>query len=219
VTSPGAFGIRTPLVVSHFNLAPRFLAPVARIYRVTAGGYAVMIFSRHPLMVGIAFVRLITFGMGGSSGVASPGAVSDDPAVAKRPERASHAASEVTTGLPVTVVVYNAVNLRVDILSPAERKAERIFGYAGIQLQWAPGLMGADVRDKTPSQIWNPAALRLRIWARAAAGKQPSSADTLGFCLSLEHGEAVVLADAIQEHVVLDSPGFADLLVSRWHTS
>jgi hypothetical protein len=114
--------------------------------------------------------------------------------------------------LRVTVNVYNGINLSADELGRAEREAERIFGYAGIQLTWTDGLLGRDVNNGTPSDIWNHPTLQLRIWPRAAAGKRPSGADTLGFCLSLENGDAVVLADAIRKYAVCGAPSFADLL-------
>jgi hypothetical protein len=44
------------------------------------------------------------------------------------------------------------------------------------------------------------------------AGKRPTSSETLGFCLSFENGDAVVLADAIQKRAVFGPTNFADLL-------
>ncbi len=116
------------------------------------------------------------------------------------------------TALRVRVNLYNAVNLPLDELSRAEREAARIFHYAGIQLTWVTGLLRSDVKNDTPSGTWNPTTLQLRIWSRATVGKRPRGPDTLGFCLSLEKGDAVVLADAIQDHVGFGNLGFADLL-------
>lgn len=77
---------------------------------------------------------------------------------------------------------------------------------------WANGLLGSDVTEDTPRATRSTSTLQLRIWPRAAAGTRPSSADTLGFCLSLESGDAVVLADVVQRHVVYGGPSFAGLL-------
>jgi len=129
-------------------------------------------------------------------------------------EKTQHAPSspDAATELRVTVNVYNSVNLPLDELNRAEREAERIFRYAGIQLTWTDGLLGRGVNNDTRGETRNLPTLQLRIWPRAAAGNRPSGADTLGFCLSLENGDAVVLADAIQKHAVLGAPSFADLL-------
>ena len=119
---------------------------------------------------------------------------------------------DVAPELRVTVNVYNGTNLPTDELDRAEREAERIFRYAGIQLAWGDGLMGSDDHGQTRQESWDPLTLQLRIWPRTAAGTRPSGADTLGFCLSFESSDAVVLADTVQKHVVPGSPAFADLL-------
>ena len=119
---------------------------------------------------------------------------------------------EAVSELRVMVNVYNGVNLSSSDLSRAEREAEKIFLYAGIQITWTTGLFAADVNDNATSERGNAASLQLRLWPRAVAGKRPTSAETLGFCLSLENGDAVVLADAIQKRAVFGSTQFADLL-------
>ena len=48
--------------------------------------------------------------------------------------------------------------------------------------------------------------------AARCAGSRPSSSETLGFCHSLENGDAVVLADTIQKRAVFGPTNFADLL-------
>jgi hypothetical protein len=110
------------------------------------------------------------------------------------------------------VKVYNGANLSSSDLNRAEREAGRIFQYTGIQLTWTIGLMSTAVNDNTPNEKANAASLQLRIWPRAMAGKRPTSSETLGFCLSLENGDAVVLADTIQQRSVFGSTNFADLL-------
>lgn len=126
---------------------------------------------------------------------------------AERPEPAPDSTPE----LHVNVAVYNRVDLPSDQLMRAEREAARIFQYAGIQLKWVSGLLGSGVNKSIQRETWNPLMLQLRIWPRAAAGKQLPSTDTWGFCLSWENGDAVVLGDAIEKHVIagIDS---ADLL-------
>src|SRR6266481_1562054 len=132
---------------------------------------------------------------------------------AEKPERGPRGVTDAASEIRVMVNVYNGVNLPSSELSRAEREAEKIFLYAGIQLTWTTGLLAADPNDNATDVRWNAAALQLRLWTRAAAGNRPTSSETLGFCLSLEHGDAVVLADdAIQKRAVFGSTHFADLL-------
>src|SRR5262249_8310196 len=42
--------------------------------------------------------------------------------------------------------------------------------------------------------------------------KRPTSSDALGFCLSFDNGDAVVLADVIQKRAVVSSTNFANFL-------
>jgi hypothetical protein len=132
---------------------------------------------------------------------------------AEKPEPGSRGVTDAASELRVMVNAYNGVNLSSSELSRAEREAEKIFLYAGIQLTWATGLLAADLNDNATSERGNAtASLQLRLWPRAVAGKRPTSSETLGFCLSLENGDAVVLADAIQKRAVFGSTHFADLL-------
>ena len=130
---------------------------------------------------------------------------------AEKPEPRSRGVTNTASDLRVIVNVYNGINLPKDELSRAEREAERIFSYAGIQITWTSGLMAADLNDNATGE-WGNAALQLRLWPRAVAGNRPSSPDTLGFCLSFKNSDAVVLADAIQKHAVYGGPSFANLL-------
>jgi len=130
---------------------------------------------------------------------------------AEKPEPGPRGVTDAASELRVVVNVYNGVNLSSSELSRAEGETERIFLYAGIQLTWRTGLLAADLNDNATSERGN-GALQLRLWPRAVAGKRPSSFETLGFCLSLENGDAVVLADAIQNRAVFGSTHFADLL-------
>jgi len=119
---------------------------------------------------------------------------------------------EAVSELRVMVNVYNGINLPPSDLSRAEREAEKVFRYVGIQITWKTGPMAADLNDNATSERGNAASLQLRLWPRAMAGKRPTSSETLGFCLSLENGDAVLLADAIQKRAVFGSTHFADLL-------
>jgi hypothetical protein len=126
------------------------------------------------------------------------------------PGRAS--VTDPTSELQVVVNVYNGVNLPSSDLARAEQEAEKIFLYAGIRLIWKNGLLSAGVKRGAPIVSSSPASLHLRIWTRAMVGKTPALPETLGFCLSLENRDAVVLADAIQKRAVFGSTNFDDLL-------
>jgi hypothetical protein len=130
----------------------------------------------------------------------------------EKQEPGPHGVTDPASELRVMVNVYNGVNLPSSDLRRAEREAEKIFLYAGIQVTWAAGLMGASLDDNATSEKGNAASLQLRLWPRAMAGKWPTSSETLGFCLSLENGDAVVLADTIQKRAVFGTTNFADLL-------
>jgi len=117
----------------------------------------------------------------------------------------------VSPKLRVTVTLYDGVKLSSSELSRAEEEAGKIFLFAGIKLAWISGPLGSEVNDNTVSEMWNPTSLQLRIWSSAMAGNRPTSSDTLGFCLSLKNGDAVVLADVIQKHVI-EPARFSNLL-------
>jgi hypothetical protein len=104
----------------------------------------------------------------------------------------------------VIVRVYDAVNLSSATLNEAEQQADEIFRFAGMRIVWVTGpLSGGNNGTQTET---------IRIWPRAAAGKIPTGPETLGFCLSLENGEAVVLANVIQKHAEFGPLNFANLL-------
>lgn len=130
--------------------------------------------------------------------------------LAQKPDSPDLGIPDAGGGLPVRVTVYNGLNLSSSDLSSAEQEATRIFRYAGVQLVWTTGLMGGEVSDTTPVQ--SLAVLQLRIWSSAMAGRRPTSAETLGFCLSLENGDAVVLADVIEKRAAFGTTNFTRLL-------
>lgn len=115
-----------------------------------------------------------------------------------------------SSNLRVHVRVYESINLDSNELSRAEREAERIFRFAGIELTWSSGPTKAEVNDNTPAEMWNTATLQLRLWPSALAGKMPTG--TMGFCLSLDNGDAVVLVDAVRKRAVFGTTSFTTLL-------
>jgi hypothetical protein len=131
---------------------------------------------------------------------------------AQKPEHGSRSVLDTASELRVTVRVYNSVNLSTGELNRAEGEAAKIFQFTGIHLTWTTGLLIAAVNDNTPSERWDPASLQLRIWTRAMAGKRLSSSETMGFCVSLKNGDAVVLADAVQKRAVFGTTDAADLI-------
>jgi len=112
----------------------------------------------------------------------------------------------------VHVRVYESANLASDELSRAEQEAEKIFRFAGIELTWSKGSLNAEVSGNTPAERWNSAYLQLRLWPSAPAGKETTSSETLGFCLSFDRGDAVVLVGAIRKRSVFGTTSFSDLL-------
>jgi hypothetical protein len=120
--------------------------------------------------------------------------------------------AELISQPPLIVNVYNGINLSSSDLKDAERTAERIFLYAGVQVTWMTGALAADSDPHKPMVQPSAAVLRLRIWTRAVAGKKAMGHETLGFCLSRDNGEVVVLADAIQKRAAFGPTDFTDLL-------
>lgn len=110
------------------------------------------------------------------------------------------------------VRVYESVNLGSNELSRAEQEAERIFRFAGIDLTWSSGPLRAEVNSSTPTEEWNSAFLQLRLWPSTPVGERLTSSETLGFCLSFDNGDAVVLVDAIRKRAVFGTTNFDDLL-------
>ena len=131
---------------------------------------------------------------------------------AQKPEPGPNSLTGAASELRVMVKVYNGINLSSGELSRAEREAAKIFQFAGIQLTWTAGVLGPDVNDNTPSETWNTAFLQLRIWTRAMVGKKPLGSETLGLCISLENGDALVLADAIRKRAAFGTTDPTDLL-------
>jgi hypothetical protein len=120
--------------------------------------------------------------------------------------------AEGVSELQITVNVYNGINLSSNDLKRAERTAERIFLYAGVQVAWMPGALAADFNRHKPMVQPSAAVLQLRLWTRTMVRKGVIGYETLGFCLSRENGDVVVLADAIQKRAMSGATDFTDLL-------
>jgi hypothetical protein len=100
----------------------------------------------------------------------------------------------------VTVYVFNSAQVPPGDLIKAELLAARIFEDAGIKVTWVAGITTRRLDDSLWSEEWNPANLLLRIWKSSTARETRVSSDALGFCLSMEKNEAVVLSDATQSN-------------------
>jgi len=122
----------------------------------------------------------------------SPARLSDDVEVPGR------IPTNTGSELQITVKVYNSSNVLARDLTNAEAQAETIFQKAGIKVIWVAGLMVSDVNDGSAGNQWNPAHIHVRLWTRSTARPKVVASDTLGFCLSMEKSQAVVLSDAVQ---------------------
>jgi hypothetical protein len=98
----------------------------------------------------------------------------------------------------VTVKVYNSAHVSARDLAKAKAQATGIFWKVGIKLTWVPDFMVPEVKAGSASQTWNSAYLQLRIWRHFHIKSKVIGSDTLGFCISMEEGDAVVLSDEVQ---------------------
>jgi hypothetical protein len=114
--------------------------------------------------------------------------------------------------LQVTVHVYNAARVPSDDLIRAEEQAARIFKKAEIIVIWAAGFMPTEVNHQAAHEQWNPGHLQLRIWTRSMVQPSVIDSDVLGFCTSIEEGQAVVLFDAVRSLAAVRFSNPADLL-------
>jgi hypothetical protein len=114
--------------------------------------------------------------------------------------------------LLVTVYVFNSIHVSARDLIKAEAQAARIFDTAGIKVIWVAGLTAQDATGHAAGEAWNPTNLDLRIWTRLMARGTAIPSNALGYCLSMKLGQAVVLADAIQNLAVSWGTDAADLL-------
>ena len=116
-----------------------------------------------------------------------------------RAERPKPAALE----LPITVYVFNSANVPPRHLIRAETLAARIFEKVGIKVTWVAGLTARRADDPPVVEKWNPSNLLLRIRESSTVRGRGVNPAAVGFCLSMEKNEAVVLFDAVQNRAAL----------------
>lgn len=94
----------------------------------------------------------------------------------------------------------------------AEGQAAEVFEKVGIKITWVAGLAAREALGHSVGEAWNPANLDLRIWTRPMTRGTAIPSNALGYCLSMERGQAVVLADAIQNLAIIWGTDTADVL-------
>jgi hypothetical protein len=111
------------------------------------------------------------------------------------------AAEDIRPALQVRVHVYNGARVSSRDLLRAEERAARVFKQANIIVIWTAGSMPKDLSPDAAHEEWIPGDLQLRIWTRSLAQPSMIDSDALGFCSSIEGGQAVVLFDAVRSLV------------------
>ena len=112
----------------------------------------------------------------------------------------------------IRVKIYDAGLISPPVLVQAKDCAATIFRKARIRITWEAGLMRSDVTDRLSVDKRNGVYLQLRIWKRSQAGSRVIDPNLLGFSLSIERGDAVLLWDQIVEMASLDFVDPGDLL-------
>jgi hypothetical protein len=114
--------------------------------------------------------------------------------------------------LHVTIYVFNSARVSSRDLALAEARAARIFEKIGITLIWVAGLTAQEAVGHPLGEAWNPADLDLRLWTRQLARGAAIHSNALGYCLSIERGQAIIFSDAIQNIAARWSIDLADIL-------
>ena len=114
--------------------------------------------------------------------------------------------------LRVIVYVFNSADASARELAAAEAHVKRIFASSGITLDWKTGVTARRAAAIGVGEEWNEADLDLRIWRHSLAEGMELSPDALGYCLSIEKSQAVVLYDAIQNLAVVWGTEVGDVL-------
>jgi len=107
------------------------------------------------------------------------------------------------TTLWVTVYVFNSVQLSPRDLIKAETLAARIFEKVGIRIAWKAGLTAGDVDAPSIGEKWNPANLQLRIRKSSTVQGAGVTSEAMGFCLTMEKNDAVILFDEIENRAAM----------------
>jgi len=116
------------------------------------------------------------------------------------PLSAQASEAQVRSGIDpqVTVKIYNSAHVAARDLAKAEAQVGGIFQKAGIKVTLVDDLTTQEAQKHSASQTWNPSYLQLRIWPHSLARPKVIGSDTLGFCISMEEGDAVVLSDEVR---------------------
>jgi len=105
--------------------------------------------------------------------------------------------------LCVTVYVFNSVRIPARDLINAEMLAARIFEKAGIRIAWKAGLTTHDVDTPPMGENWNPADLQIRIRKGSTVRGAGVTSEAMGFILTMEKNDAVVLFDEIKNRAAM----------------
>jgi hypothetical protein len=120
--------------------------------------------------------------------------------------------AEPTMGSQVNVFVFNSGHVSSRDLVLAEDRAAGIFKKEGIRVIWVAGLTAREPMGHPIGEAWNPADLDLRLWTRSLARGTAIHSNALGYCLSIERGQAIILSDAIQNLAARWGIDLADIL-------
>jgi hypothetical protein len=121
-------------------------------------------------------------------------------------------AHRTTMRFQVTVFVFNPVHVSSRDLVLAEARAAEIFENVDIRVIWIAGLTAQDAVGHPLGEAWNPADLDLRLWTRQQARGAAIHSNALGYCLSIERGQAIILSDEIQNFATIWGIDLADIL-------
>jgi hypothetical protein len=114
--------------------------------------------------------------------------------------------------LHIAVYVFNSAYVGSRDLAKAEAQASEVFEKVGIKITWVAGLTAREATGHSVGEAWNPANLDLRIWTRPMTHGTAIPSNALGYCLSMERGQAVVLSDSIQNLAAIWGTDAADIL-------
>jgi hypothetical protein len=112
-------------------------------------------------------------------------------------------AEKAEPAAPITVFVFNSAQISPGDLTKSESLAARIFQKVGIAVTWVTGLTAQRGNDTPAVEKWNPSDLLLRIRESSTVRGIGINHEAVGFCLSLENNEAVVLFDAVANRAAL----------------
>jgi hypothetical protein len=121
-------------------------------------------------------------------------------------------AQRTSMGVQVTVFVFNSVHISSRDLALAEARSAEIFKNVGIRVIWVAGLTAQDAVGHPVGKAWNPTDLDLRLWTRQLASGATIHSNALGYCLSIERGQAIILSDEIQNFATSWGIDLADIL-------